>query len=64
MNTLTIYLLRSIPFALYFIAIIAAIFVTQSGTPLWALFLIDWITEASKNIFPIRKTIEEPEPKP
>jgi hypothetical protein len=64
MNNTTIYFLRGIPFALYFIAMIAAIIVSQSGTPLWALFLIDWVTEGSKNIFPINKIKAEPENPP
>ena len=60
MNNTTIYLLRGILFALYFIAIIAAIFGTQSATPLWALLLINWITGASEDVFPINAIKAEP----
>ena len=51
-NLTGIYLLRAFFFVLFFAAIALAVFITQTGTPLWALLLMNPVINGIRVMFP------------
>jgi hypothetical protein len=51
-NNTGIFLLRAVFFLIYFAAIALAIFITQTGTPLWALILMNPVIHGIRVMFP------------
>jgi hypothetical protein len=51
-NNTGIFLFRAFFFLIYFAAIALAIFITQTGTPLWALLLMAPVNNGIRVMFP------------